>query len=184
VVKIVVMQVKYVVFSTAWGHFGLLGTDSTLIRTHLPLADCNRVVQNLLADLGPAVFDAGYFSQLQQRIRAYYKGIYADDFSDVRVNLRKMSPFIAAVLRTCRKIKPGRTITYAQLAQKAGCPEAIRAVGGALARNPLPLIIPCHRVIRSDGQIGGYSGPGGTRLKRKMLEFESRRIGMTENQVT
>jgi len=167
------MQVKYVVFSTDWGHFGLAGTDNQLIRTHLPLANCNRVVQNLLADLGQAGFDNKYFSQLQKRIRAYYEGSCADGFSDVRVDLRLLSPFTAAVLRACRKIKPGQTSTYALLAKKVGRPEAIRAVGGALARNSLPLIIPCHRVICSNGKIGGFSAAGGTSLKRKMLELEA-----------
>jgi methylated-DNA-[protein]-cysteine S-methyltransferase len=187
----------YTVFSTAWGHFGLAGTRGSLIRTHLPFTDRNQVVQNLLAGLGPASpktasrgglaeFDAGYFSQLQERIKAYYKGTCADSFFDIRVNLHGMSLFTSSVLRACRKIRPGQTATYAQLARKVGRPKAVRAVGGALARNPLPLIIPCHRVIRSDPDksgLGGYSGPGGTRLKRKMLEFESRFIGMTENQI-
>lgn len=170
----------YAVFSTAWGHFGLVGTKGSLIRTKLPFTDRNRVVQDLLAGLGPAKFDASYFSGLQERIRAYYKGTCADSFSDVRVNLHTMGSFTSAVLRACRKIRPGRTVTYAHLARKAGRPKAVRAVGGALARNPLPLIIPCHRVIRSDGRLGGYSAPGGTRLKRKMLEFEWL---MTENQI-
>jgi methylated-DNA-[protein]-cysteine S-methyltransferase len=168
----VIMKVKYVVFSTDWGYFGLAGTDSALIRTHLPLADCNRVVQGLLAELGPASFNAKYLQELQERIKAYYKGSCADGFSDVRVNLRSMGPFTSAILRACRKIKPGRTVTYAQLAKMAGRPKAVRAVGGALARNPLPLIIPCHRVIRSDGRIGGYSAAGGTRLKQRLLEHE------------
>jgi methylated-DNA-[protein]-cysteine S-methyltransferase len=162
----------YAVFSTAGGHFGLIGTEASLIRTHLPMADRNQVVQNLLIHLGPANFSAKYLQELQERIKAYYKGSCADSFSDVRVNLRAISPFTSAVLRACRKIRPGQTVTYAQLAKKAGHPKAVRAVGGALARNPLPLIIPCHRVIYSDGQLGGFSGPGGTRTKRKMLEFE------------
>jgi methylated-DNA-[protein]-cysteine S-methyltransferase len=180
------MKLKYVVFDTAWGHFGLIGTQASLIRTHLPLADRNCVVQDILAGLGPARFDSKYFSSLQERIKAYYKGTCADSFSDVRVNLPGMSPFTSAVLRACRKVRPGRTVTYAQLAQKASRAKAVRAVGGALARNPLPLIIPCHRVICSNPDksgLGGYSAPGGTRLKRKMLEFESRFIGMTENQL-
>lgn len=179
-VKIVVMKVKYVVFSTAWGHFGLAGTEASLIRTRLPFTDRNRVVADLLAGLGPAKFDTGYFFDLQQRIKAYCKGTCADSFSDIRVNLRRMAAFDSAVLRACRKIKVGHTVSYAQLARKVGLPKAVRAVGGALARNPLPLIIPCHRVIRSDGQLGGYSAPGGTRTKRKMLEFEWL---MTENQI-
>ncbi len=162
----------YAVFSTAWGHFGLAGTDAGLIRTHLPLANRSRVIRNLQAGLGPANYNSKYFSQLQQRIKAYYKGICVASFSDVRVNLRKIAPFTSAVLRACRKVKPGQTVTYALLAKKAGRDKAVRAVGGALARNPLPLIIPCHRVIRSDGQIGGFSVPGGTSLKKRMLELE------------
>lgn len=166
--------VIYTVFSTAWGYFGLAGTKTTLIRTHLPQANHDRVVRNLLAGLGPAKFDTQYFSQLQQRIKAYYKDSCADKFSDVRVDLRQMRSFTTAVLQACRKIRPGRTVTYAQLAKMAGHPRAARAVGGALARNPLPLIIPCHRVIRSDGKAGGFSGSGGTQMKEKMLELESR----------
>ena len=163
----------YTVFSTGWGYFGLAGTETSLVRTHLPLANRNRVVHNLLADLGPAGFDAKYLQKLQQRIRAYYQAAYADGFNDVRVDLQFLSLFAAAVLRACRKIRPGRTVTYAQLAAMAGHPEAARAVGGALASNPLPLIIPCHRVIRSDGQIGGFSALGGTSLKKKMLDLEA-----------
>ena len=177
------MQVIYTVFSTEWGYFGLAGTEHSLIRTHLPLSNCNRVVQNLLARLGRADFDAKYFAQLQARIKAYYQGTYAGGFADVRVNLHRMSPFTAAVLRACRKIKPGRTVTYAQLAQMASRPKAARAVGTALAHNPLPLIIPCHRVIRSDPDksgLGGYSGPGGTSLKRRMLDLER---STTANQI-
>lgn len=163
----------YTVFSTGWGYFGLAGTQTRLIRTHLPLANCSRVVQNLLASLGPAGFDAQYFPQLQERIKAYYQGTYTGGFTDVRVDLRSLSPFTATVLRACRKIRPGRTVTYAQLAAMAGYPKAIRAVGGALAKNPLPLIIPCHRVIRGDGRIGGFSTPGGASLKKKMLDLEA-----------
>jgi methylated-DNA-[protein]-cysteine S-methyltransferase len=171
----------YVVFRTCWGYFGLAGTEHSLIRAHLPGSNCNRVVQRLTANLGPAGFDANYLPQLQQRITDYYKGTYMRGFTDVRVNLHGISPFAAAVLRACRQIKPGRTVTYGQLAKTAGRAGAGRAVGTALAHNPLPLIIPCHRVIRSDGQIGGFSSPGGVSLKRKMLEFEWL---MTANQLT
>jgi len=162
----------YVVFRTGWGYFGLAGTHSRLIRTHLPLGNCNRVVQDLLAHLGQANFDAKYFSQLQERIKAYYQGSCADNFADVRVDLGLLSPFTAAVLRACRKIRPGRTISYMRLAKLAGYPKAARAVGRALAANPLPLIIPCHRVIRTDGKIGGFSAAGGQTIKKRMLSLE------------
>jgi methylated-DNA-[protein]-cysteine S-methyltransferase len=179
----------YTVFSTKWGYFGLAGTPTSrgsLVRTHLPMGNCNRVVQNLLAGLGPAEFNAHYLIQLQQRIKAYYQGTCVDRFTDVRVDLRRLSPFTAAVLRACRKIRPGRTISYAQLAKMAGFPQAARAAGKALAANPLPLIIPCHRCICSNPDksgLGGFTAPEGTSLKRRMLEFESRCIGMTENQI-
>jgi len=162
----------YTVFSTNWGYFGLAGTQSSLVRTHLPLGSCNRVVQDLLAHLGQANFDAKYFAQLQERIKAYYQGTYTGSFADVRVNLHRINPFAAAVLRACRKIKPGRTISYTRLAKLAGYPKAARAVGRALAANPLPLIIPCHRVIRTDGKLGGFSAAGGQTVKKRMLSLE------------
>ncbi len=162
----------YTVFSTGWGYFGLAGTQTRLIRTHLPLSNCSRVVQRLTADLGPAEFDAGYMSALQQHIKAYYQSAYSGGFGDVRVDLHKISRFAVAVLRACRKIRPGQTVSYARLAKLAGYPKAARAVGKVLAANPLSLIIPCHRVIRADGKIGGFSATGGQAMKERMLSLE------------
>ena len=88
------------------------------------------------------------------------------------VVLDEFSPFARAVLNVCRDVTFGRTIAYGQLAQKAGSPFAARAVGVVMAHNPLPLIIPCHRVVRSDGKIGGFSAQGGPALKKRMLELE------------
>ncbi len=86
--------------------------------------------------------------------------------------LEKLTPFQRSVLLECAKIPKGRTKTYSQLARAIGKPNAARAVGNALARNPLAPIIPCHRVIRSDGKLGGYSGTGGTAKKRYLLKKE------------
>ncbi|MHC4166340.1 MAG: methylated-DNA--[protein]-cysteine S-methyltransferase [Planctomycetota bacterium] len=79
--------------------------------------------------------------------------------------------FGASVLTKCRQLQFGQTISYAGLAKKSSRPAASRAVGGALARNPLPLIIPCHRVLRNDG---GLSAPGGIAVKKKMLDLNRR----------
>jgi O-6-methylguanine DNA methyltransferase len=76
------------------------------------------------------------------------------------------------VYRALRGVKRGRTVTYGELAARAG--GGPRAVGGALAANPVPLIVPCHRVVRADGGCGGFSAPGGVALKRRMLELERR----------
>jgi methylated-DNA-[protein]-cysteine S-methyltransferase len=82
--------------------------------------------------------------------------------------------FQKSVWRELLKIPSGTTITYAELAQRIGRPTAVRAVANAVGKNPMAPIIPCHRVIRSDGTLGGYSGPGGIKTKRKLLESECR----------
>ena len=70
------------------------------------------------------------------------------------------------------KIPRGEVVTYSQIAKNMGHPKAARAVANACGANPNPIIVPCHRVIRSDGELGGYSGPGGIKQKRKLLENE------------
>lgn len=79
--------------------------------------------------------------------------------------------FAGRALRACHGIRRGQVITYAQLATRAGSPGAARAAGTAMARNPLPVVIPCHRVVRADGGVGAYSA-GGSGAKRRMLRAE------------
>lgn len=82
------------------------------------------------------------------------------------------STFQHDVWKAIIKIPYGETRTYAQVAKMSGHPTAIRAVANAIGKNPLPVTIPCHRVIRSDGKIGGYSAPGGIKQKQKLLNSE------------
>lgn len=89
----------------------------------------------------------------------------------------EIRPFDREVLAAIRRIPFGTTASYADVARAIGRPRAARAVGGALARNPLPLLLPCHRVIHANGEEGGYSGGAGN--KRRMLEWESVRRRMT-----
>jgi len=112
--------------------------------------------------------------QLIGRLQAYACG-RREDFGDLAVDLGPLSRFQRRVYRRCRQIPYGRTLTYGRLAVLAGSPRAARAVGSCMARNPVPLVIPCHRVIRSGGEPGGYSAPGGTRLKQRLLELEAGR---------
>lgn len=105
-----------------------------------------------------------------------------DDFfrngSDVLQDIPFVDPsrttFQAAVVRACRAIRAGQTRTYAELAVIAGSAGACRAVGNQMARNPLPLLIPCHRVVGSGGGLGGYSAPTGLDLKRTLLQLEAK----------
>lgn len=84
-----------------------------------------------------------------------------------------ITPFHREVLERCAQIPAGQTLTYGQLAAQAGRPRAARAVGSAMARNRWPLIIPCHRVVGSDGRLTGYSGTGGIETKRRLLGLEA-----------
>jgi len=170
--------IKYVIFKTKWGHFGLTGTEYALYRTQLPGLKPEKIKSMLLKNLpipnqaSSIEFDKTFFKTLQEQITAYYEGAYINFSRDVPLVLDGFSSFGISVLTACRAIEFGQTITYGRLAKKSGRPNASRAVGSALAKNPLPLLIPCHRVIRSDGKLGGFSAPGGITLKKRMLELE------------
>lgn len=86
--------------------------------------------------------------------------------------MERYPPFHQKVWKECLKIPAGETRTYGWLAKKVGRPGAARAVGQAMAKNPFAPLVPCHRVVRSDGGLGGYSAPGGVSAKRAMLEKE------------
>jgi len=167
---------KYVIFETKWGYFGLAGTEICLCRTRLPGPKPEKIKSQLLRNLPEAQFDKTYFKTLQQHIAAYFKGMCVNFSHDIPVSLDEFHGFSRKVLTACRNIKFGRTISYSGLAQKAGRPAASRAVGNIMAKNPLPLIIPCHRVLRTDGKMGGFSAPGGISLKRRMLALEHKVI--------
>lgn len=95
-----------------------------------------------------------------------------EDFADVDVAIQGASGFRRAVLQALRDVPPGETVTYGELAEKIGKPGAARAVGEAVAANPAAIVVPCHRVVRADGTLGGYSGGRGTETKRRLLEAE------------
>jgi len=195
---------KYVIFRTNWGYFGLAGTEYALCRTYLPRPSLEKLKSHLLKDLsfehrvpsiqhraslvrrsfsegGSIEFDKAFFKAIQQQIIAYFKGVCVNFGLDIPVMLDGFSEFQRAVLTACRNVKFGQTITYGELAKRSGRPAAARAVGNAIAKNPLPLIIPCHRVIRRDGSLGGFSGIGGLSLKKKLLLHEQNRLSATHN---
>lgn len=95
---------------------------------------------------------------------------------DVPVDWRYYTPFQEKALRAAMQIPYGQVRTYAQLAGLAGKPKGARAIGGAMARNPVPLIIPCHRVVAANGHLHGYSGRGGLETKAWLLQMEGNQI--------
>jgi methylated-DNA-[protein]-cysteine S-methyltransferase len=101
----------------------------------------------------------------------------AEDLSGISIELAGASEFERQVYAAACAIPPGETRTYGELAAEIGAPDAARAVGHALGRNPLPIIVPCHRILASGGRSGGFSAPGGTTTKLRMLEIEGARRG-------
>lgn len=93
----------------------------------------------------------------------------AVDFSRYSLSLSNLTSFERSVLKETRKIPYGKTLSYLELADRAGT-KAVRGVGNALAKNPVPIIIPCHRVLRKNRELGGYSA--GVEIKKKLLEIE------------
>lgn len=93
-----------------------------------------------------------------------------------RVDLSEGTPFQQQVLRACAKIPYGQTVTYGTLAQRVGRPRAARAIGNAMARNPVPILIPCHRVVPRNGGLGGFSAEQGTALKQWLLAMEAETV--------
>jgi methylated-DNA-[protein]-cysteine S-methyltransferase len=168
---------KYAVLHTRWGWVGLLTEDGRLIRCTLPLLIASRAREHLLRGLVRVTRDDHMLPVLRAQVRAYFEGKRVDFGEDIPLHLAGLSDFTRCVLRLCRRIKYGQRQSYSQLARRlgrAGSAGSARAVGNALASNPLPVIIPCHRVVRSDGNIGGFNAAGGTRLKRRMLQMEKR----------
>ncbi|HLE22744.1 MAG TPA: methylated-DNA--[protein]-cysteine S-methyltransferase [Anaerolineales bacterium] len=90
----------------------------------------------------------------------------------VPVDLRHVTPFQRSVLEAARSVPRGQVASYGDIGRRIGKPGAARAVGQALGSNPVPIVVPCHRVLASDGSLGGYSGRGGLRTKRRLLALE------------
>ena len=175
---------KYTIFKTKWGYFGLAAAEKGLLKTCLPLSNPEKVKLQILkasfAGREPSIkyrassieFDKALFKTTQEQITAYFERACVNFSRDIPIVLDGLGSFARRVLTACRDIRFGQTISYGRLAEMAGKSGAARAVGGALTKNPLPLIIPCHRVACANGKIGGFSAMGGVKLKKRMLELE------------
>lgn len=158
----------YDVFSTSAGWVGLLGSTTGLLRATL-LQSSKKEACHLLGDSWRhAAFSPQRFGDLIGRLQAYFHG-HKVDFPD-RLDLSGTTSFQRRVWQATKLIPYGETRSYAWVAGQIGQPEATRAAGQALGRNPLPVIIPCHRVLASDGGLGGFSG--GIEMKKYLLSLE------------
>jgi methylated-DNA-[protein]-cysteine S-methyltransferase len=164
-------QYQYTVFKTRWGWFGLLGFEKGLVRTCLPVAFQEAVQRRLLSGIEGAIPEKKAYRSLEKEIASYYEGCRVD-FRNVAVCLDGLTDFQKDILTALRTVTYCHTVSYGDLARLIKNPKASRAIGSVMAINPLPLIIPCHRVIKQDGSLGYFSAPGGVHTKQRMLDLE------------
>jgi methylated-DNA-[protein]-cysteine S-methyltransferase len=153
--------------AVAWSANGIVGMNLPEATPQATLARMKRRWPSAVeAEPPPTVH------QVLERVRGLLRG-EAVDLADVTLDLAEVSEFNRKVYDVARAVPPGRTITYGEIARKIGVgPEMARDVGQALGRNPIPIIVPCHRVLAASGKMGGFSANGGIATKRRMLEIE------------
>jgi methylated-DNA-[protein]-cysteine S-methyltransferase len=148
----------------------LAATDLGLVRVAFMIEDHDAVLQSLSARLSPRVLLApARLDPVARELEEYFAGERRG--FDLALDWRLSAGFRSTVLHHLPEIGYGHTATYAAVAELAGSPKAVRAVGTACATNPIPLVVPCHRVVRSDGTLGRYRG--GDEAKRALLSLET-----------
>jgi methylated-DNA-[protein]-cysteine S-methyltransferase len=173
-------QLAYSLFETplgwcgiAWSEIPNAGAPYAVTFLQLPEATAALTESRIARNCG-----AANSSELPLQMASYtYKVLKhlkgeLQDFRDIPVDLEAVGPFVRRVCELTREIPVGQTVTYADIATKLGRPSLARAVGRALGRNPIPLIIPCHRVMAAHGKPGGFSAFGGRATKAKLLAIE------------
>ncbi len=165
------LDVAYRTLDTPIGSLLLAATPEGLVRVGLPNEDQARVLGELAARISPRILHApARLDRAAREIDEYFSR--SRHSFDISLDLRLAHGFRRSVLHHMLEIGYGATASYAALAAASGSPKAVRAVGSACATNPLPLVIPCHRVLRSDGTLGGYAG--GLEVKQLLLALEAR----------
>ncbi|MFF2085303.1 methylated-DNA--[protein]-cysteine S-methyltransferase [Nocardia sp. NPDC058176] len=162
-------------FDTAIGLCAIAWHGDTVVRFQLPEASEEQTLARITrpfagtpvdeSEPGPAIIAA------IAGIRAHLDGTL-DALRWIELDLRGVPEFHRAVYAVTRDIDPGRTLSYGDIATRIGAPGSAQAVGQALGRNPIPLIVPCHRVLAADHALHGFSAPGGIGTKARLLEIE------------
>ena len=185
-------QTAYCLFETPLGACGIAWKERETSRippvvTFFQLPEATRSVTDMRIAGRSGGRDARvpppHIAGIIRRVRMHLRGD-VQDFLDIAVDLDGAGPFARQVYEAVRKIPPGRTRSYGELAADMNRPTASRAVGQALGRNPIPLIIPCHRVLGHSGKPGGFSAHGGVETKARLLEIEGATIGLPQRTIS
>jgi methylated-DNA-[protein]-cysteine S-methyltransferase len=173
----------YCLVATAFGPVGLAWSDRGIVRLQLPDDGPSLTTARLLRDIEaeeshpPDNLVAGV-----GKLQRYFAGV-PTELSDAPLDLSAVAPFPRRLYDEMLKLRWGETVTYGELAERIGAPGTAQAVGRAMGANPIPVIIPCHRVLASHGRLGGFSAPGGGRTKLKLLEMEGVAVGTPPGQM-
>ncbi|MFJ6537395.1 methylated-DNA--[protein]-cysteine S-methyltransferase [Paenarthrobacter sp. NPDC091711] len=164
------LDIAYRIVDSPVGKLLLAATDRGIIRVAFELEDHGDVLQLLANTVSPRILQApARLDDAARQLEEYFAGTRRE--FDLTLDFRLSRGFRLNVLQHLPRIAYGRTESYAEVALAAGSPNAVRAVGTACATNPLPVIVPCHRVVKSDGSFGGYLG--GSDAKRALLTLEA-----------
>jgi methylated-DNA-[protein]-cysteine S-methyltransferase len=164
-----VLDVAYRIVEAPVGALLVAATELGLVRVAFAVEDHDAVLQGLADRVSPRILRTPRrLDSVAQQLDEYFAGVRTS--FDLPLDWRLSAGFRSTVLHHLPEIAYGHTASYAAVAQLAGNPKAVRAVGSACATNPLPVVVPCHRVVRSDGAMGGYLG--GTDAKRTLLALE------------
>jgi methylated-DNA-[protein]-cysteine S-methyltransferase len=163
------LDVAYTTTDSPFGPLLLAKTRRGLVRVGLPNQDQDELLVDLSARVSPRVLEAPTeLDEVRREIDLYFEGKL--DHFDLPLDWRLSGGFRQRVLREINRIPYGQTRSYTEMARRAGNERAVRAAGSACGSNPLPLVVPCHRVLRTGGALGGYGG--GLPMKQGLLELE------------
>ena len=165
------MTIKHMIFETDFGWTALQGDHLGITKSSLPLSSKRSCEQEVSSWNPKSNYDEGAFVGLKHRLQSYFSG-YREDFQDVKLNLQGSSPFYKRAWIACRSIPSGETRTYKWLSERAGSPGAARAAGQAMAKNQFPILVPCHRVLGSNGKLTGFGA------ESKQLELKEKLLGI------
>jgi methylated-DNA-[protein]-cysteine S-methyltransferase len=170
---------NYCVFEVAGGFCAIAWNSTGITRLCLPSTSVTAATRLLVRKVPRAVLDDAPPAEIASTMAAierYFVGKPVD-FSQVSIELSDQGELYQRIYRALRNVGWGQTTTYGALAKELGAgPEGARDVGEAMARNPIPLLIPCHRVLAAGGKVGGFSAPGGASTKIRMLALEGVRL--------
>jgi len=165
---------RYAIFETRAGFCGIAWSECGITRFQLPTGNATATERLLLRRMsgGKAAEPTCDIARVIEAVRCYFDGNKVD-FSDLTLDLTGQDDLFRQIYALARRLTWGQTTTYGALAKEIDAdPRLARDVGQAMARNPIPLIIPCHRVLAAGGKVGGFSAPGGAASKVRMLQLE------------